>query len=328
MTHFLRFFVLLALLTQFCTAADEFDAFCSFANKVDPDGSCVRNTVVKQCDMSNSSISHSFSVGPVSVTCTSKHIVELAAVGGELNGLPDSFSRMTYLKSLNLANNQFESFPDVLGEMPFIKTLNLAGNKITKMSAELDKITSLQTLNLASNGLEQFEGVLGSLKALTILFLMDNKLTNITGVFPNSLKLTNLYLSKNNLTELPPEFAKCTNLKSFLFENNDISKLPPGYKDLKNLHSVAMSGNNFTCSDFTDDLSPFKDTVFADGCVQSQQKSEKGITALPLSYSTEPPNEGLDKYEVTSLILFFVFLIGLALAVVFYIRYRNGGMAA
>jgi len=204
-----------------------------------------------------------------------------------------------------------------------ISSLKASDLKLASLPESLNNMTSLQILNVASNELTALP-VLGGLKALKTLYLYNNKLTTITGIFPNSPKLDFVAVSNNALTELPPEFA-LLKIKTLNFDNNDVEKLPAEYKNITSLRDVGMAQNKFDCDEVRKN---FADTLFATECIQAQQRTEDGYPALPTSFSTEPPNEGLDAFEITALVLMCVFVVGAVVAIVMYVRYRKGGLQA
>jgi len=170
--------------------------------------------------------------------------------------------------------------------------------------------------------------ILADLTELTTIMLNSNKLTKITGVFPNAVSLKTVSLGDNQLVELPPEFANAA-ITSLLLDGNNITTIPDEYANLK-LTQVGISQNMLDCSVVQQKFPPKKAPLvsFGESCIQAQQKTDDEYPALPTSFSTEPPREGLDAYEITSIILTVVFVIGTTLAIVFFIRYRNGGIGS
>jgi len=271
MTGFLKFFVLLFVLTQICVGDDtEFTAFCDLCRIVNDKTECPSESL--KCD------GEAISYDGITGTCTGAHITNLRASKAGLEKVPESLNKMTYLKTLNLASNNLTGLPN-----------------------------------------------LTALTALEALYLHNNQLKTINGVFINSKKLNFVLLSNNKLTELPKEFGNfpITNLQ---FDDNEISSIPEEYKSLTKLKTLKLSGNYLDCSNVSTVFG--KTSVFAESCIQAQQKTEDEYPELPTSFSTEPPNEGLDGYEVASIILFVIFVVGLVLTIVFYVRYRNGGIKA
>jgi len=227
---------------------------------------------------------------PADLSCEGASFVKYDGVVGTCKN-----SHITALKASNVG---LKSVPKTLNNMIYLDMLNLGKNELTELPA------------------------LGSLTKLTTLYLNNNKLTKITGIF-NSTKLASVNLASNALTELPPEWGN-TSITSLVFDGNNIAEIPLEYKKLK-LSYVGMADNNLDCSKVSQD---FPGTEFEESCIQAQQKTDDNDPPLPTSFSTEPPYEGLDGYEIASIILFVIFVIGTVVAVVLYIRYRNGGIDA
>jgi len=207
------------------------------------------------------------------------------------------------------------------GHITSLKASNL---KLTTLPDSLNAMKYLQMLNIASNGFTSLP-VLGGLVALKTLYIYNNKLTTLNGVFPNSTKLEFVSANNNNLTELPIEFAD-TNMKTLNFDNNNVSSIPANYSKLsKTLVSVSMAGNKLDCAKVSQEL---PNSRFADKCVQAQQRTEDDVPALPTSYSTEYPREGLDGFEISAIVFFVLFLVCVCLTVLFYVRYRKNGIVA
>jgi len=202
-----------------------------------------------------------------------------------------------------------------------IVSFKAQGLSLKSLPESLNAMTYLTQLNIADNELTELP-VLKNLTKLQTIYAFSNKLTTITGVF-NSPKLASVSIANNALVDLPPEFGE-TALNTLNIMNNDIEKIPESYKGLT-MKSVSLSGNKLDCSEVA---TTFPGSLFAQNCMQAQQRTEDDYPALPTSWSTEPPNEGLDAYEITSIILACIFVVGAVLAVVFYVRYRRGGIEA
>jgi len=268
MIAFVKIFVALVVLSQFCAGEDtQFSAFCDVVKLVNPDALCEPS-----CDEGF------YSLEGVTAACSGKDITTLKATGLKLGTLPESLNAMTKLQVLNIGNNAVTSLP-----------------------------------------------ALGGLTALKTVYIFNNKLTTLTGVFPNSKSLEFISANSNGLVDLPPEFAGFKKLKTFNFENNNVTKLPEEYVNFTSLAGVGMANNLLDCVEVKE---KFSKTVFASECVQAQQRTEAIYPALPTSFSTDPPQEGLDAFEITSIVLFVVFIVGAVIAIVFYVRYRNRGIDA
>jgi len=206
-----------------------------------------------------------------------------------------------HITSLKATNKGLTEIPDSVNELEYITLLNLAGNKIEKLP------------------------VLGGLRALKTVYLYNNELESVTGVFVNSTRLASFSIAGNKLNELPPEFSEF-NLTSLAFDNNNVSEIPESYASLTDtLGVLRLDQNMLNCSTIK---KTFPGTIFAEKCVQVQQKIEETGPVLPLVYPDDPASAGLDAYEIVSIILFVIFVCLLVVAIVLYKRYRGNGGAA
>jgi len=229
---------------------------------------------------------------------------------------------------LSCSGVQFFNYENVVAtcSKSHIITLKASRLDLKSVPSSLNSMKYLEMLNLAENSLTEMP-VLSDLTALTTIMLNSNKLTKITGVFPNSVSLKTVSIGDNMLEELPPEFGNFS-VNSLLFDNNNVTKIPEGYVKL-NLVQVLMSQNKLDCAEVQAQFPSKKGYVsLGEACIQAQQKSDGEYPPLPTSFSTEPPYEALDAYEATSIVLAIIFIIGTTLFVVFFIRYRNGGIGS
>ena len=216
---------------------------------------------------------------------------------------------------------------------------------LEKLPASLNNMTYLQILNAGNNKLKSLP-VLDKLTALKTIYIHSNNLESFTGVFVNSRKMEFISAGNNKLTELPPELANMSlktlfvslsflslfsvltfMLISALFrnvQNNEIASLPIELKGIKTLVNLDLSQNDFDCSEIR---ATFSGTIFAEQCIQSQQKTEKDVPGLPLSYSGEPTHAPLDGYEIAAIVLAVLFVCLLIPCVVLYVVYRRRGIS-
>ena len=118
--------------------------------------------------------------------------------GLELTEIPKEVANMTWLKELNLANNQLIKI-EGLEKLTKLNWMNLYSNKLTKIEG-LEKLTQLKVLLLSNNQLTKIEG-LESLKMLHTLTLSNNQLTKTEGLeLLHQLRI--LWLSNNKITKI------------------------------------------------------------------------------------------------------------------------------
>jgi len=203
-----------------------------------------------------------------------------------------------------------------------IITLKASGMDFEKLPASLNNMTYLQILNAGNNKLKSLP-VLDKLTALKTIYIHSNNLESFTGVFVNSRKMEFISAANNKLTELPPELANMS-LKTLNVQNNELASLPVELKGIKTLINLDLSENNLDCSEIR---ATFSGSIFAEQCIQSQQKTEKDVPGLPLSYSGEPTHAPLDGYEIAAIVLAVLFVCLLIPCVVLYVVYRRRGIS-
>jgi len=203
-----------------------------------------------------------------------------------------------------------------------ITSLKVYNKGLESLPESLNNMTRVQILNIANNKFEKLVPLPG-LVALKTLYIHNNKLKNLTGVFTNSPKVEYISAGNNKLVELPPEWVNMS-LKTLNVPSNELETLPIEYRDMNTLTQVDLSQNSLDCEMIRVE---FKNTIFADQCIQSQQKTEDDVKPLPLSYTGEPEHAGLDAYEIVAIVLAVLFVCLLVPAIVLYIMYRNKGLS-
>ncbi|XP_074059681.1 podocan-like protein 1 [Macrotis lagotis] len=166
---------------------------------------------------------------PSNITKGAQH---LSLQNNQLLEIPyNELSRLCYLRTLNLHNNQLSSdgLPDEAFEsLPDLQYIYLANNQLTVAPQFLPR--SLRIADLAANQLiEIYPLTFGQKPELRSVYLHDNQLTN-TGLpfdaFRGSEAITTLILSSNQLSYLPPSLP--SSLVRLHLQNNQIAKVPRG----------------------------------------------------------------------------------------------------
>jgi len=203
---------------------------------------------------------------------------------------------IVYLKAFNQGINKL---PDTMNNMVYLKQVNVANNNLEALPV-LDKLTRLN-----------------------IFLMYNNKITNFTGVFVNSKSLQAINAGNNKLVELPPELGNMVNLTTLNVNNNELTEIPSTYENLIgpgfSLRYFDISGNKFDCTVVRGVFSG----LIADSCIQSQQRTEQEVPALPLVYPDEQARAGLNGYEIASIILGVLFVCLLIPAIILYINFRK-----
>jgi len=180
-------FVLVALLTQICVG-DEIAAYCDIVRMINPDTDCLETV---SCSKGN------LKLEGVVGSCKSGHIFTLQVNGKELTSLPESLNNMTYLKSLNVAENKLTALP------------------------VLDKLTALTTVFIHSNKITNFTGVFVNSPSLSYVSAGNNELVTLPPEL-SQLGLNFLLVSNNNLTSIPKEYLALKKFSALDISENDL----------------------------------------------------------------------------------------------------------
>uniref|UniRef100_A0A2A4JD34 TIR domain-containing protein n=1 Tax=Heliothis virescens TaxID=7102 RepID=A0A2A4JD34_HELVI len=166
-----------------------------------------------------------------------------------------AFKNCSDLKELDLSSNQLLEVPDALWELSFLKTLDLGENQISNFKngsfKNLNQLTglrlidnqignlsvgmfwdlpSLQVLNIAKNKIQSIErGTFSRNMQLEAIRLDGNFLSDINGVFSTLASLLWLNLSENHLVWFDYAFVP-SNLKWLDIHGNFIEHLGNYYK--------------------------------------------------------------------------------------------------
>ncbi|KAJ8723221.1 hypothetical protein PYW08_003133 [Mythimna loreyi] len=166
-----------------------------------------------------------------------------------------AFKNCSDLKELDLSSNQLLEVPDALWELSFLKTLDLGENQISDFKngsfKNLNQLTglrlidnqignlsvgmfwdlpSLQVLNIAKNKIQSIErGTFSRNMQLEAIRLDGNFLSDINGVFSTLASLLWLNLSENHLVWFDYAFVP-SNLKWLDIHGNFIEHLGNYYK--------------------------------------------------------------------------------------------------
>lgn len=109
--------------------------------------------------------------------CQLPEMLTLHLEDGLLEELPEAFSQLTSLGSLNLEKNKFSTWPDALSNMPDLMELGLHNNQLTEIPESIGQMTSLSVLDLSHNPLTTLPEAIFHLPRLSRLELGNTKLT-------------------------------------------------------------------------------------------------------------------------------------------------------
>jgi hypothetical protein len=132
--------------------------------------------------------------------------IDLANQG--INSLPDEFSKLKKLISINLRGNKFIDFPIVLTKLRTIEEISLSSNGLERIPVDIGKLRNLRVLILNFNHLTELPKEMGLLHNLLYLDIGDNQLKTIPEELRNLTNLQELHVDDNLLTDFEKERLK------------------------------------------------------------------------------------------------------------------------
>ncbi|CAI5521716.1 unnamed protein product [Closterium sp. Naga37s-1] len=218
---------------------------------------CWTNGLVRRMDISSKAIQGNLP----SVIGNLTSLDEFFATTNWFKGsLPDSFSRLTAIRNLQLFKNYFEGpIPSSWGNMKNLVQLHLNLNYFSGgLPDTFSQLTNMQKFYVSSNLLNSsFPTVVCTMKNLRELRLSYN---HFTGSVPSCLSqlsyLYYLYIDTNKLTgTLPATIGDLPALQNLFINQNSLNgPLPPTITKLTNLRILFMSSNPYLDGPLPSDL--------------------------------------------------------------------------
>ncbi len=176
-----------------------------------------------------------------------KRIATLQLEENLIEVLPNSFSKLRTLTSLDISKNRLYQLPEGFENLQILRTLNLESNNIEVMPTAFSRMSVLMTLNLAKNRIVDIPDVICDISSLRKLNLEMNRLSAI----PNrigQLYLIELRLGHNRLEYLPDDMFTGNlgeTCKLFSICENNLLQLPESIPSLDNETLVEADFNPF-----------------------------------------------------------------------------------
>lgn len=139
-------------------------------------------------------------------SCVSLQSIEM--MHNSITGtLPDTIGLLSFLTSLNIANNNINNIPrSIIGQVQ-LKYLLAENNSLSTLPDTLTTLKNLHTLDLTRNRFTRFPIELSALQPLRVLNLMGNSISLLPKTINQMTQLEVLDLSKNILRAIPVEFT-------------------------------------------------------------------------------------------------------------------------
>lgn len=139
------------------------------------------------------------------------------------SGLPDSVTRLSHLKYLDLAGCRLRALPS-LGHLA-IEKLNLRKNNFSEVPRTVLQLRQLRVLDMAQNHLTEVHEGVGKLTELRVLDLSYNQISALCS-FEHLQKLETLDVTDNNLSGIPAEVGALRNLWYLKMRANPMTDVP------------------------------------------------------------------------------------------------------
>lgn len=137
---------------------------------------------------------------------------ELQAQGLRLIKVPQGFTALTALETLDLSNNDLSTFPETLLQLTNLRVLALSENNIQTLPTGIKHLKKLEKLYLDKNELDSLVPEIGT-RHLVVKYLFDQpsftKRHNIG--FCKALGVINI--SDNKIKVLPPQLGALPTLR-------------------------------------------------------------------------------------------------------------------
>ncbi len=161
--------------------------------------------------------------------------------------LPESFSSLSNLKSLNLEHCGY-LYDDVVWDRLLklkVEELNFSAAQITEVNEKIGNVISLKKIDFALNDIRTLPSSFSNLKQLQWLNLSQNNqlnLSQIFQVFAGNTALESLNLSECLIESVPVELGTLKALKTLRLKGNRIKELPASIGSLTLLDTLDVGG--------------------------------------------------------------------------------------
>lgn len=156
----------------------------------------------------------------------------------------NGISNLSYLKILDLSNNELETLPNDIERLNKLEVLHLKENNFGAFPSVVTKLTNLKHLCINGSFAELGENI-GDLVELKELDLEKANLVRLPFSFRNLLELEKLALSHNAIEVFPTEIIYLTSLTVLRIDNNKLNGLPNEIENLQKLELISLEGNLF-----------------------------------------------------------------------------------
>ncbi|MCO5552601.1 hypothetical protein L7F22_006115 [Adiantum nelumboides] len=172
-------------------------------------------------------------------------LTELNLSGNRLTTLPDSVRDLVPLVVLDVSLNQLIVLPEGIGQLTCLKTLILDNNKIEELPHTIGQCAALVELRASFNQLKALPESTGKLMQLRSLDVHFNKLSSLPTTIASMASLVDLDASFNEIHHISEGLCQVTTLTRLNLASNfnELRELPPGIGNLQKLKVLNLSCN-------------------------------------------------------------------------------------
>jgi Leucine-rich repeat (LRR) protein len=163
--------------------------------------------------------------------------------GFGLQFIPDPALNLTTLDTIMLGKNRISTLPDTISRLRYLRKLSLKQNVITRLTSSLAKLTCLQILILTDNKLTTFDPVLLDIVSLKNLSLDKNQIMSVPERIDRLSNLLALIVSGNPISRIPGNICKITTLTELRFQETKVRKIPRSFGTLSLLRCLEIDGD-------------------------------------------------------------------------------------
>lgn len=147
-------------------------------------------------------------------------LVEFHAQQNNIEELPEKFSTLKKLKTLDMSENRLCSLPPNFNDMKSLEVLKLGNNQLTAVHGK-----TTHTPTLVVYGPDQLTLIYCGLK-MGVNLRCNTSVSCAAGI-ESLKKVEHLDISGNHLSVIPEDIQKMVSLRTFKASKNEIEVIPP-----------------------------------------------------------------------------------------------------
>ena len=168
------------------------------------------------------------------------HVIEIHLAPYGLTYVPESISKLEYLKIFSSIGGELFELPESIGQLHHLEVLDLLGNRLKKLPESIGDLKCLKKLMVESNNLHSLPNSIGRLKSLIELSAHSNKIADIPESIGKLESLKILNLGSNKIEYIPHNILSLKNLEILDLAGNIIKNKPEFIQSLRSITKLIM----------------------------------------------------------------------------------------